>query len=53
MQTVKKIGNVTIKKDGSFYRVYEGRKRIGSFLLLSQAEDYATNRDFKKAMANK
>ncbi|MFC0416764.1 hypothetical protein ACFFHH_15075 [Cytobacillus solani] len=38
---VKKIGEFSIQKDGSsFYRVFNGRKRIGSFLLLSDAEKY-------------
>jgi hypothetical protein len=32
---------ITIKKDGTqYYRVFEGRKRIGSFLNLSSAEEY-------------
>ncbi len=39
--TIYKNGKYTIKRDGtSYYRVYDGRKRIGSFLLQSQAENY-------------
>jgi hypothetical protein len=35
----------TIKKDGQYYRVFLGRKKIGSFLLLSQAEAYKEFRE--------
>jgi len=41
---IDKIGNFKIMKDGSYYRVFEGRKRIGSFLLLQQASDYMKHR---------
>ena len=38
---VKKVGRFSIKKDGTqYYRVFRGRKRIGSFLLLPQADAY-------------
>lgn len=41
MITIHKDGKYSIKKDGTtFYRVMEGRKRIGSFLLLQAAKDY-------------
>ncbi|MDQ0271152.1 hypothetical protein [Cytobacillus purgationiresistens] len=41
---MKKEGIFTIKKEGSFYRVYRKRKRIGRFLLLSEAEKYFRKR---------
>jgi hypothetical protein len=38
---VYKDGKFKIEKDGtSYYRVYEGRKRIGSFLFLSEGKNY-------------
>jgi hypothetical protein len=37
---------ITIKKDGSqYYRVFLGKKRIGSFLLSHQAEEYKQLRE--------
>lgn len=42
---IKRDGNLKIVKDGtSYYRVMEGRKRIGSFLNLSDAEKYMEKR---------
>ncbi|WP_332633138.1 hypothetical protein [Halalkalibacter flavus] len=41
---MKKEGIFSIKKEGSFYRVYRKRKRIGRFLLLSEAEKYFEKR---------
>lgn len=38
---IHKDGKFKIEKDGtSYYRVYQGRKRIGSFLFLSEGMDY-------------
>ena len=42
---VHKDGNFRIVKDGStYYRVFEGRKRIGSFLFKTEAIDYVEMR---------
>jgi hypothetical protein len=35
---------ISVKKDGNYYRVFEGRKRIGSFLIRLEAEKYAESR---------
>lgn len=37
---IKKDGNYSVVKDGSFYRVLRKRTRVGSFKLLSQAIEY-------------
>jgi len=45
MMTVEKRGDYKICKDGtSYYRVLKGRKRIGSFLFLSDAQKYVEKR---------
>lgn len=48
---MKKEGIFSIKKEGSFYRVYRKRKRIGRFLLLSEAEKYFEKRKEKEEKA--
>lgn len=36
-----KIGFYKVVKGDGNYVVFKGRKRVGTFLLLQQAEDYA------------
>ncbi|MGG1263818.1 hypothetical protein [Brevibacillus laterosporus] len=41
MIVVERLGNYKVAKDGtSYYRVFRGRKRIGSFLQLEDASKY-------------
>lgn len=44
MVLMERLGEYSVWKDGSWYRVNHGRKRIGSFLLLQQASDYMRKR---------
>lgn len=37
---MKKDGNYSIKKDGTYYRVFNKRTRIGSFTNLQDAVNY-------------
>lgn len=42
--TVYSLGSYKVKKDGSsYYRVFKGRKRVASFLLLPQAVEHCTH----------
>lgn len=42
---IEQLGKFSVWKDGSsYYRVKEGKKRIGSFLLLGEAIKYMKQR---------
>lgn len=42
---IEQLGKFSVWKDGSsYYRVKEGKKRIGSFLMLEEAIKYTKQR---------
>lgn len=44
---------VTIKKDfnNGKYEVFEGKKKVGTFIMMYQAEAYKLNRELKMEIA--